>query len=114
MIKIDGVEIPTPSDFRVGHQDILKAERNAKGTLIAEFIARKVKLEFSWRYLTNAEMQLVLNAIDPLFFTVEYPDPKENGMKTLTFYKGDRNVAALDYIDDQIRWKDFKFDVIER
>lgn len=114
MIKIDGVEIPTPSDFQVGIMDISKAERNARGTMIIERIATKRKLEMAWKYLTKSELQQVLNAVSPVFFTVEYPDPQDNAIRTGTFYAGDRTVGALDYIDGQIRWKDIKFSVVER
>lgn len=114
MIKIDGVEIPTPSDFRVGIQDISKAERNARGTMIIERIATKRKLELAWNYLTKEQLQQVLNAVSPVFFSVEYPDPQDGEMRTGTFYTGDRTVGALDYQNGNIRWKDIKFNLIER
>lgn len=114
MIKINGVDIPTPSDYQVGIQDISKAERNANGTMIIERIATKRKIELSWNYLTKEQLQQVLNAVSPVFFTVEYLDPQDNATRTGTFYAGDRNVGALDYIDGKVRWKDIKFNVIER
>ena len=114
MIKIDGVEIPTPSDFRVGIMDISKAERNARGTMIIDRIATKRKLELAWKYLSREELQQVLNAVSPIFFAVEYPDPQTGARRTGTFYAGDRSVGALDYINGQIRWKDIKFNLIER
>lgn len=114
MIKINGVEIPTPSEFSVGIMDISKAERNARGTMIIERIATKRKLELAWKYLTKDELQQVLNAVSPVFFTVEYPDPQTGTHRSGTFYVGDRNAGALDYINGEIRWKDIKFNVIER
>ena len=36
LIIIDGVEIPAPSEYSVGIQDISKAERNANGTMIID------------------------------------------------------------------------------
>lgn len=114
MIKIDGVTIPTPSDYLVGIQDISKAERNARGTMIIERIATKRKLELMWRYLNREQLQQVMNAVASVFFTVEYPDPKDGTMRTGTFYVGDRTVGAIDYRDGQVRWKDCKFSVIER
>ncbi|OUM86647.1 MAG: hypothetical protein BAA01_11605 [Bacillus thermozeamaize] len=114
MIKINGVEIPTPSEYRVGIQDLSKAERNARGTMIIERIATKRKLELAWNYLSEADLRMVLSAVSPVFFTVEYPDPQEGTRKTGTFYAGDRSVGALDYINGKIRWKDIKFNLIER
>lgn len=113
MIKINGVVLPTPSDYNPGIQDISKAERNARGTMIIERIATKRKIELAWKYLSQEELSLILNLISPVFFTVEYIDPKD-GRITGTFYVGDRNVGALDYINGIIRWKDIKFSLIER
>lgn len=114
MIKIDGVEIPTPSDCKVGIQDLSKAERNAKGTLIMERISTKRKLEMSWKYLSREQLQQILNAVAPVFFTVEYPDPQTNAPRSGTFYAGDRSVPMLDHRNGTPRWKDLAFNVIER
>lgn len=114
MIKVNGVELPTPSDYTVGIQDISKAERNARGTMIIERIATKRKLELAWKYLTKDQLQQVLNAVSPVFFTVEYPDPQTGARRSGSFYAGDRTVGAMDYIDGNIRWKDIKFNVVER
>jgi len=114
MIKIDGRNIPTPSDYSVGIQDLSKAERNARGDMIIERIATKRKIELAWKHLSKQDLQLVMNAVSPVFFKVEYLDPQTNSTQTKTFYSGDRNVGALDYINGEIRWKDIKFNVIEK
>lgn len=114
MIKVNGVELPTPSDYNVGIQDISKAERNARGTMIIERIATKRKLELAWKYLTKQQLQQVLNAVSPVFFNVEYLDPQTGSRRSGSFYAGDRTVGAMDYIDGNIRWKDIKFNVVER
>ena len=114
MIKINGVAIPAPTDFQVGIQDLSKAERNARGTMIIERIATKIKIEFEWIYLTKAEYQQLLNLVSPVFFTVEYPDPRTGSQRTGTFYVGDRTIGGLDFSKGEMRWKDCKFNVIER
>lgn len=114
MIKIDGREIPTPSDYQIGIMDISKAERNARGDMIIERIATKRKIELGWKHLSKSDLQTVMNAVSPVFFSVDYIDPLTSAQKTGTFYAGDRNVGALDYIGGDIRWKDIKFSVIEK
>ena len=114
MIKVNGVALPTPSDYLVGIMDISKAERNAAGTMVIDRIATKRKIELVWRHLDKAELSKVLNLVSPVFFNVEYIDPQSNGWKSGTFYCGDRNIGALDYKDGQIQWKDIKFNLIER
>ena len=114
MIKIDGWTIPTPSSYTVGIQDLSKAERNAKGTMVKELIATKRKLEMTWKYLPNDQLSQLLQAVQENFFEVEYPDPQDGTMRTGTFYAGDRKVGALDYRNGEIRWIDVQFNVIER
>lgn len=114
MIKIDGTKIPTPSDYQVGIMDLSKAERNARGTLIIERIATKRKIELSWNYLDKVKLSQLLKLVSPVFFKVEYIDPEENTWENGTFYCGDRKVGALDYKNGNIRYKDIKFNIIER
>lgn len=114
MIKINGVEIPTPSSFSAGVQDLSKAERNANGTMIIERVATKRKLEFSWKFLTQVQLAALLTLVSPIFFTVEYPDPQTGALRTGTFYAGDRKAGALDFKGTVVRWVDAGFSVIER
>lgn len=114
MLKINGVVIPTPSDYNVGIQNIVKAERNARGKMIIELITVKRKIEMSWKYLTNSDLQKVLNAVSPILFSVEYQDPQSGGIKTGTFYAGDRKAGAMSYIDGVMKWDDIKFNLIEQ
>jgi hypothetical protein len=114
MIKIDGVVIPTPGDYQVGIMDLVHAERNAAGNLVKDIIATKRKIELSWKYLSKEDTSKVLKLVSSNFFTVEYIDPQENTRKTGMFYCGDRHVGALDYRNGNIRYKDIKFNLIER
>lgn len=114
LITVGGVDLPAPSDFNVGVQDISKADRNARGTMIMERIATKQKLELSWNYLSRVQLSQVLTAVQPVFVTVTYIDPVTNVSKTGTFYAGDRSLGMLDFKNSVPRYKDVKFNLIER
>jgi hypothetical protein len=114
MIEINGVEIPSPSEFNIGIQDISKSERNASGTMIMEIITTKRKLELSYKYLTKDQLASLLSAINSAFFTVTYTDPEDNAEKTITCYKGDRTCGVLDFQNSIPRYKDVKVNFIER
>ncbi len=114
MIKINGTPLPTPSDYNVSIMDISKASRNAAGTMVIDRVATKRKIELAWKHLSRTELSTVLKLVSSVFFTVEYIDPEENDWKTGTFYCGDRTIGALDYRNGNIRWKDIKFNLIER
>lgn len=114
LIKIGGVELPAPSTYDVGIMDINKVERNARGDMIGERIATKRKIELSWKSLTQSELSSILNVVSPLFFSVEYIDPKDKAVRVGTFYAGDRNCPMLSFINGVPKYKDVKFNVIER
>jgi len=114
LIKINGVEIPAPSEYSVGIQDISKAERNANGTMIIERVATKRKIELSWKYLSKEQLAQVLTAVSNVFFQVTFIDPQDNATRTGTFYCGDRKAGMLDYKNGVPRYKDVQFNLIER
>lgn len=114
MIKINGVSIPIPSTLQVGIIDISKGGRNAEGTLVIERIATKRKLELTWSHLSKEQLSDLLTRVSGVFFDVEYIDPQDNALKTGSFYCGDRSINTLDYLNEQIRYKDIKFNLIER
>ena len=114
LISIGGVALPTPTEFQVGVQDISKAERNANGNMIIERIATKIKLFFTYSYLTSSELSLILQKTAPAYYNVTYLDPQTNSFKTGSFYCGDRNVGMVDYIDGKPRYKELTFNLIER
>lgn len=114
LLKINGVDMPTPSGYSVGIQDIVNATRNARGNMIKDLIATKVKIDLAWIYLSMADTAKVLTAVSGNFFTVEYLDPEANAFLTKTFYAGDRTAPAMDFINGVMRYKDIKFNIIEK
>lgn len=114
LVSINGVDIPTPTDFQVGIQDISKAERNANGKMIIERVATKRKLFFTYSFLTESEAATLLKAIASTFFNVTYINPQTNSKETGSFYCGDRNLGMVDYRNGIARYKDLTFNLIER
>ncbi len=114
MIKINGVQIPTPSDYQVMIADLSIAERVASGYLQIERIATKRKIELIWFYLTNEQLSNLLTLVAPVSFQVEYTDPQTNELRTGEFYCGDRNVRGFKYHNGRIWYRDIKFNLIER
>lgn len=114
MIRINNVDMPTPSGYTVGIMDITNAERNSKGTMFIDLIATKRKLELEWRVLAQEDMTKVLNVLESsITFSVTYIDPKTGTNKTGMFYKGDRSIPMLDFLDGKARWENFKVNLIE-
>jgi hypothetical protein len=115
MIKINGIQVPkTPSKYSTGIMDLSRARRDGTGAIVINRIATKRKIELTWKHLTGEELSNLLTLVSPVFFTVEYIDPQTNSVKTGTFYCGDRTVGAFTYKNGIIRWKDIRFNLIER
>ncbi|MCA0754902.1 hypothetical protein KP806_07555 [Paenibacillus sp. N4] len=114
LLSINGVPMPDPATYIVTIQDITKAERNARGSMIKELIATKDKIELSWIYLSPTELSTLLTAVGANFFEVTYLNPKTNSSRTATFYAGDRTAPALDFINGVMRYKDVKMNFIEK
>jgi hypothetical protein len=115
LINVRGTDLPTPSGYSVGVQDIVKFDRNANGDAIGERIAIKTKIELSWKTLTAAQVSTVLSLFQSsFFFTVIYMDPVLNANKTATFYVGDRKTPMLDFISGVPRYKDIGFNLIQK
>lgn len=114
LIKINGISLPTPTDFQVGVFDISRAERNANGTMIIERVNVKRKLFLTYSYVTESDASLILKYVAPTFYNVTYLDPQDRAMKSGSFYCGDRNIGMIDYIDGNPRYKDLSFNLIER
>ncbi|WP_053983432.1 DUF6711 family protein [Niameybacter massiliensis] len=113
MIRINGVDVQTPSSYMVNIMDITKSERNAKGNMQIDLINTKYKLELTWSLLTQTQITKILDALEArVTFEVTFVSPTGSKL-TRTFYKGDRSAPLLDYLDGQARWKDFKVNLIE-
>lgn len=114
LIKIEGVDIPSPSDYLVSILDISNAERNANGAMIIERIATKRKIELSWSVLKKDEISKLLRLVSSVFFIVNYVDPQDNATRTGTFYAGDRTTGMLSFKNGEPVYKDVKLNLIER
>ena len=114
MIKINGVDISTPSKVSVGIYDVSKsADRNAAGDILIDRVAVKRKLECEWPALDNSSMSALLSAVTDVFFTVTYPDPLTGADKTITCYVGDRTAPMYKYNGTPL-WEGLRMNFIEK
>lgn len=113
MLKVDGVDFPTPTSYIPSLEELSKAERNARGRMIKEVIAYKYKLEITWKYLTSEQMTTLINAKMKNYSVVEYIDL--TGKKdTAEFYPGTPKANAMEYKNGRVdRWLDISMNFIE-
>ncbi len=91
--------------------------RTLDGVMQRGLVARKDKHELSYRELTAAETQIVLQAFESQYVTVSTNfHPKRSGTVTLTMYNSSRK-AAVSYIDEDgedVTWQIETIALIER
>lgn len=116
VLTIGNWAAPTPSSMQIGVSDISSdnAGRNAAGEMLKDKITQKVKLSCTWDWLENAQCSALLQAVDPIYFSVTYPDPKTGANRTATMYCGDRTAPVYQIKNDVPGWKDVSFDLIEK
>lgn len=115
MLKVDGViEVPTPSSYIVDMMEISKAERNALGTMVKDFIAMKTKLNVSWKSLTQAELMTLTNIKRKPSFRLEYYSMETGKIESGHFYVGDLNANAMRFKNGTVdRWLDITMNFVE-
>lgn len=114
MLIINGAVVPTPKAMSISINDIdAETGRNANGTIVRDRVAVKRKIECEWGMLTQDEMQTLLNAVTPVFFSVKYIDP-QSGTTTKTMYVGDRTAPVYNFNNKFKPWSSLKMNFIEK
>lgn len=54
--------------------------------------------------MLTSEMSRILKAIEPIFFDITYPDPKEGKNVTMNVYVSDRTVPVYCFDKDANEW----------
>lgn len=118
VIKINGVGFnPSSLEFQIYDLDSEEGSgRNQSGDMFRDRKAVKRKIVCTFVGLSSAEMSSILNAVTPVFFSLEYPDPKDNARKTITAYVGDRTAPMYKYdpVKQQWIWETLSLNFIEK
>jgi len=115
MITIDGVDLPSPSVFKLPRYDLDSQDtnRNELGVLQRDRIRQGIyKIELEWNGINSEQLHTVNTAIEPASLQVTFPS--QTGMITKQMYAGDRNVEMIRYNEDynKIMWK-ISFNLVE-
>lgn len=115
IIKIDGVQIKSPTKLKHGKFRLSKSGRLSSGLMTMDIIAIKRRIDLTYAAISGREMQVILDLVDAnVFYTIEFPDPKDPfKQSTMIAYIGDINLDYLRSGYDRI-WKDVTFPFIER
>lgn len=116
---VDGIKIPNPSSYKVTMTDVDDfAQRSQKGVLDRHRVRSNVySIECSWDWLSDAELDKLLAAMQAEKFTLKFRNPlykattatqsDPGGYTTCTVYAESNKSAELVTTDDETRdyWK---------
>lgn len=118
MIYVGGVAVKTPSSFSWGLQDNSASDagrvQDANDTMYKNRTSQKRKLEISWSAPTPAEAAAILQAFNPEYIMVTYPDTMSGTDQTREFYVGDRSAPYKIWTVNNKRYSQVAFNLIER
>lgn len=120
LVKVNGTELPFCSTYKVTWTDTdLESGRNINAIMIRNRVRKEMyKLEFTYNLLDDDSVQLILNAITDVFFTVEFYSPLEKKRITRTMYCGDRSGEWVTVRGDNgeytLEMSGFAFNLIEK
>lgn len=110
MLKIRGYNqatwetLPPPADVDIGYFDLVQAERAEDGTMYINFIAEKMRIDVTWKVLTNSQWSQILEAIRDRrpYFYIQLQVQSGSIIEALV-YVGDRK-AKMGHIRNGVRY----------
>lgn len=119
VLKINGQAIINPVALQWEESDLDSSEgtgRNQLGDMFRDRITTKKKISVTFPPMNDGQMASLLEAISPLFFDLEYPDPRMGKRNTMNVYVSDRSVPVYMY-DKTLKqwiWQGMSIDFIEK
>ena len=103
------------SQMKVGHETLVsdKSGRNAKGEMFIDLVSKKFKIYITFRYMSDTEMNEVLQAIDNYIINITFLNPIDKKMKTIKCYTGTPEPDAYTIQDTRILYKPMSLNFIE-
>ena len=115
-LTINGRDVKQPAEVTYNRYDLDSEDsfRSLSGEMQRDRVAVKVKLDCRWNGLTAQEMSTILQAMDAVFFDINYFDPYSGGYTTKTFYVGDRSAPVYSIANGKVIFKSFSANFIEK
>lgn len=116
MITVNGTPLPCPSKYTWGLQDVSAGEsgRTDDALMHKNRVAQKRKLQVSWVGLDWQQTAQIMQAVQPEYMNVTYPDMLSGTYETRNFYVGDRTAPVRLWFTHRKMMEEISFDFIER
>lgn len=118
MIIVDGVEMPEPSEFTWGLSDISNDDsgriKGGNNLMYKNRTSQKRTLSLAWNGTNPTTTATILQAFNPEYITVQYPDAMTGTNRTAVFYSGDKTAVMKQWFIGGQRYSKISFKIIER
>lgn len=113
--KVNGTDVPTPSQFGWSLQDVSAADsgRTEDAVMHKNRVAQKEKIQLVWNAPKPDKASQILQAFNPEYFEVTYRSPLTNSIVTKEFYRGDASAPTYWWAKGGL-FENISFDIIER
>lgn len=113
---MQSIELKEPQSMQWDISDLDGSSgRNQMGRFFRDRIASKRSLSCTWGPLDDREMSELLQMMEEVFFTLEYPDALTGKKRTGEFYVGNRSVPMMRQREDgSYMWQNVSATFTER
>jgi len=81
MIRVDGVAMPSPGEYRVEYEDIGEFRRNANGDMVGDLVTVKARVVCGWDMLGDEDFGRILAGAQARRGRVAFLDPRVNDFR---------------------------------
>lgn len=110
LIKIGGIDMPNPSTYQVGTEDLdsENSKRTEDGIMRRDRIRAEVySLSLSWEALTAEQLTTVATALRPAAFNVTFFDPVTCTEKTISAYAAKKSAELVRKMNESNKTKSY-------
>lgn len=112
------VPVKTPSSFQWGLSDISDSDsgrvQDENDTMYKNRTSQKRKLNLTWNGTTPKETSAILQAFNPEYVFVQYPDALSGKDEIREFYSGDKSAPMHIWTVGNKLYTQVSFNIIER
>lgn len=116
MLKIDGVNIPSPTSYSFTESDLVEnSTRNAAGYASWDVVRYNVgKIDLTWENADRGKITRICNAIrSKKKFNVTFANTNTGQVETREFYSGDRANELVRYVSALKYWSSLSVPFVE-
>lgn len=125
ILRIDGSEMPTPTEIKYGEYVLSKAERNLLGNMAFAYINKKIRIDVRYAVLNEEQLKTLkmylyytnaggkgIHQIEVIFPSMSGPGDQST-VTSFRGYVGDLEYSTLIIKNNKMYYKDVTFQLVQ-